>query len=72
MVNAGSGNNALYDSGTNNTIVLPGANQGYDDIFGYILTNSDMLDMRGLLGSTSWNGDSGTLGNYLSVTRLGQ
>jgi hypothetical protein len=71
VANAGGGNNTLYDSGTNNTIVLPDANQGYDDIFGYVLQNGDLLDMRGLLGSTSWNGDSGTIGNYLSVTQSG-
>ena len=71
VVDAGSGDNTLYDSGTNSTIALPGANQGYDDIFGYVLQNGDLLDLRGLLGSTSWDGDSGTIGNYLSMTQAG-
>jgi Ca2+-binding RTX toxin-like protein len=71
VVNAGAGNNALYDSGTNNTIVLPAANQGYDDIYGYMMTNGDKFDMRGLLASTSWNGDLATIGNYVAVTPSG-
>lgn len=71
VVNAGAGNNALYDSGTNNTIVLPGANQGYDDIYGYMMTNGDRFDLRGLLASTSWNGELATIGNYVSVTPSG-
>jgi hypothetical protein len=71
VVNAGAGNNTLYDSGTNNTIVLPGANQGYDDIYGYMMTNGDKFDLRGLLASTSWNGDVATIGKYVSVTPSG-
>ena len=71
VVDTGAGNNTLYDSGTNNTIVLPGANQGYDDIYGYMMTNGDKFDLRGLLASTNWNGDVATIGNYVSVTPSG-
>ena len=69
VIDAGSGNNTLYDSGSNNTIVLPGANQGTDNIYGYMMSNGDKLDLRGLLGSTSWDGSANTLGNYLSVSQ---
>jgi hypothetical protein len=71
VVNAGGGSNVLMDSGTNNTIVLPGANQGYDDVLGYMMTNGDTFDLRGLLASTSWNGDPTTLGNFVSVAPSG-
>ena len=71
VVNAGGGSNQLYDSGTANTLVLPGAGQGYDDIFGYLMTNGDTFDARGLLAGTGWNGDAATIGNYLSVTQSG-
>ncbi len=71
VVNAGAGVNTLYDSGTNNTIVLPAAGQGTDNIYGYMMTNGDKFDLRTLLGSTSWNGELSTIGNYLSVTQSG-
>jgi serralysin len=71
VVNAGSGNNTLFDSGTDNTIALPTANQGYDDIYGYVMQNGDTLDLSNLLANTSWNGDTATIGNYLSVTQSG-
>jgi hypothetical protein len=71
VIDAGGGTNTLYDSGSNNTIVLPGADQGTDNIYGYMMSNGDKLDLRGLLGSTSWDGAANTLGNYLSVSQSG-
>ena len=69
-INAGNGSNQISDSGSGNTIVLPSAfgGQAHDDIFGYVLQNGDLLDMRSLLGSTQWNNNAATLGNYLQVS----
>ena len=47
VINAGAGSNVLMESGGNNTIVLPAANKGIDDIFGYVMTNVDKFDLRG-------------------------
>ncbi|MBV9247642.1 MAG: type I secretion C-terminal target domain-containing protein, partial [Acetobacteraceae bacterium] len=67
VINAGGGNNMLADSGNNNTIVLPGANKGYDDVYGWVMTNGDTFDLRGLLASTKWNGSTSAIKQYVSV-----
>ncbi len=70
IVNAGSGSNEIDDSGSGNTIVLPGTfgGAGHDDIFGYVLQNQDILDMRSMLAGTQWNHTDATLGNFLRVS----
>ncbi len=70
-IDAGSGNNMLGESGGGNTIVLPGAGLGYDDIYGYVMTNSDVFDLRPLLASTKWTGSSSTIGSFVSMTLAG-
>ena len=70
-INAGTGNNALYDSGSSNKIVMPGPGQGFDDIYGSVLSNGDMLDFKTALKATAWNGSAASLGNYLRVTMSG-
>ena len=70
VVNAGAGSNRLLDSGSNNTLVL-GASGGYDDIYGYVMTNGDKFDLRSLLAQTSWNGDLASIGNFLKVATSG-
>jgi hypothetical protein len=65
VIDAGSGTNMLYDSGSNNTIVLPAA--GQDDLYGNTLGNGDVFDLRSLLAQTAWDGSDSTLSNFLSV-----
>ena len=68
VINAGSGQNVLQDSGSNSTIVLPGANQGNDNIYGWVLQNGDKLDLRQALSGTSWQqGDLASIGNFVKV-----
>jgi hypothetical protein len=66
-IDAGAGNNHLEDSGNNNTIVLPGANQGSDDLYGWVTQNGDTFDLRPLLAQTGWNGDPNSIGNFVQV-----
>ena len=70
VINAGSGTNNIEDSGSGNRIIMP-AIGGFDDVFGYVLQNSDMLDFRAALSKTTWNGSNATLGNFLKVTMSG-
>ena len=53
---AGAGHNYLDDSGSANTIVMPGAGKGMDDIFGYVLQNGDKLDFRAQRHGLRWQG----------------
>ncbi len=64
---AGSGSDTIADSGTNNRIVLAKAGSGVADLYGYVLSNGDTLDLRSLLASTSWNGSTSTLSNYIQL-----
>jgi hypothetical protein len=50
---------------------MPGPGAGFDDIFGYVLQNSDVLDFRAALATTGWDGSQSTLGNFLHVTMAG-
>jgi len=50
---------------------MPGAGQGFDNIFGYVLQNSDTLDFRAALAGTSWNGSQSTLGNVVHLATSG-
>jgi hypothetical protein len=68
VVDAGVGTNEIYDSGSNNQIVLPQAGHGFDNIFGYVLQNNDLLDLRPLLAGTQWNGTQALIGDYVNVT----
>jgi len=70
-INAGAGSNTLMDSGSNNTIVLPVANQGFDDIFGYVTMNGDKLNLAQTLAGTSWNGNTDLLANFIKLTTSG-
>jgi hypothetical protein len=69
VINAGAGNNMLFDSGSNNTVVLPAT--GYDDLYGYMLTNGAKFDLRSLLAHTSWQGDLASIGNFIKVATSG-
>ena len=71
VIDAGAGSNTLQDSGSDNRIVMPGAGQGFDNIFGYVLQNSDTLDFRAALAGTSWNGSQSTLGNFVHLATSG-
>jgi serralysin len=70
-IDAGGGNNRLDDSGSNSTIVLPGAGQGNDDIYGWVMQNGDTFDLRSLLAQTSWNGNAGSIGDFVHVNMAG-
>jgi Ca2+-binding RTX toxin-like protein len=65
LINAGPGNNVLQETGSNNMIVLPSGGDGYDDIFGKVLTNGDMFDLRPML--TNWNGNLASIGNFVKL-----
>jgi len=67
VVNAGLGVNTISDGGTGNTFALPKSGGTYN-FFGYVLQNSDLLDLRPLLAATSWNGAQATLANFLNTT----
>ena len=67
VVNAGPGVNMISDSGNGNTFVLP-ASGGTDNIFGYVLQNNGLFDLRPLLAATTWNGSQATVGHYLQTT----
>jgi hypothetical protein len=66
-INIGVANTWINDSGTYNTIKLSEAGQGVAVISGNIFSRGTKLDLRTLINSTSWNGDSKTLGNYLKI-----
>jgi Ca2+-binding RTX toxin-like protein len=68
LINAGPGNNVLQETGSNNTIVLPSGGNGYDDIFGKVLTNGDTFDLRPML--TNY-GDLASIGNFVKLTANG-
>ena len=70
VIDAGGGSNKLFDSGSNNTLVV-GSHGGYDDIYGYTLSNGDKFDLRSLLAQTSWKGDIASIGNFLKVSTSG-
>jgi hypothetical protein len=70
-IDAGAGNNQIEDSGSGNIIVLPGAGQGNDDVFGWTLQNGDSFDLRPLLSQTGWNGDPASIGDFVQVAMAG-
>lgn len=69
-VDAGGGTNEIDDSGSGNTIVLPQGGAGFDNIFGSILQNNDVLDLRFMLAGTQWDGSQASLGNYVAVQTM--
>jgi len=71
VINAGAGQNVLQDSGSNNTIVLPGANQGFDNVYGYMMQNGDKFDLRQALSGTGWKGDMASIGNFVKIAQNG-
>jgi hypothetical protein len=70
-IDAGAGNNQIEDSGSGNIIVLPGAGQGSDDVFGWTLQNGDSFNLRPLLSQTGWNGDPASIGDFVQVAMAG-
>lgn len=66
VVNAGAGHNTIQDNGSYNRLVMPAAGSGYDEIYGNVLNNHDLLDFRTLLAATTWNGRS-NLSSWLQV-----
>jgi len=70
-INAGGGHNSLYDSGDTNTIVMPGAGQGRDDIYGHVLQNGDKFNFTAALKATSWDGLTSDIGSFLHVKMSG-
>ena len=74
-INLGTGPHFLYlgAASTNDTITAPtpsvGATPNFVDIFNFAAT--DKLDFTAALGSTNWNGNAATVGNYLSVATSG-
>ena len=67
LVDAGIGWNTIKDNGSNNTLVLHAATGIRQDLYGAILTNGDVLDVRNVLGATNWNGSASTVASYITV-----
>jgi hypothetical protein len=72
VVTAGAGTNWIEDSSGNNRIVLPQAGQGFDDIYGDVLQQNDMLDLRPMLAATAWKGNRATIGDFVKVVAPNQ
>lgn len=62
------GSITITDNGTDNTLVIPAASQGFDDIVGDVFGNGDKLDLSKALGATTWNGALAMLGDYVHLT----
>jgi Ca2+-binding RTX toxin-like protein len=71
IIYTGNGADTIRDSGINNRIVFGKAGEGTTDIYGYVLTNNDVLDLRNTLAATTWTKDPATLANYLKITMSG-
>ena len=71
VVTGGRGNDTLHEEGGRNRIVLNPAAQGRDDIYGPVLSNGDVLDLRPALAATAWTGTAATLGEYLRIGAAG-
>jgi Ca2+-binding RTX toxin-like protein len=71
VVYLGSGADTVRDSGVNNRLVFGKAGEGTVDIYGYVLTNGDTLDLRNTLAATTWTKDPETLANYLKISMSG-
>ena len=67
----GKGSTTLYDSGSANTIRLAAAGTQETQIYGAVTSNGDMFDLRALLASTAWSGNTALLGEFLSFTSSG-
>ena len=71
VINATGGYNRITVAvGTGDTIVMPGASGGFDEI-GLINGASTALDFRAALATTDWSGNAADLGNYISVASSG-
>ena len=71
-VNLIGGTETITDTGSGNTYVLPPAGKGIDVFTSNVLKGSAMLDLRQALKTTTWDGTSGSAGNYLKVTDSAQ
>src|SRR5208337_3464984 len=71
VVNAGGGHNIITDTGSGNTLVMPDAGAGFDEIFAGVGSLIDTIDLRPLLAATSWNGSASTLHDYFKVKTVG-
>jgi hypothetical protein len=69
VVDAGSGSNTIEDSGSANTLVMPA--KGLDDVFGYVIQNGDTIDLQPALKAADWDGQQGTLSNFVHVSVSG-
>ena len=70
-VDGGAGDDIIHDDNGNNTIVLNAAYQGTDYIYGNVMTNGDLFDLRQALAGSTWNQDVSTLSNYLHASAIG-
>jgi len=70
-VNAGGGMNFITGGSGNDTFFTPVAGTGSDMISNFSLTNGDVLNLKAALTATTWNQQSSTLGQYLTVTETG-
>jgi hypothetical protein len=64
-VDPGAGSDGITDKGGNNTFVLNKVGQGFDTIFGNVLANGDLFDLRAALAGTSWQKDVTPLSDYV-------
>jgi hypothetical protein len=43
---------------------------GSDDIFGYVMQNHDIFDLRSTLAGTKWNGSVATIGDFIHISTV--
>ncbi len=54
----------LYDTGLDNTLIFPTA--GAVTLTGNTANNGDTFDLRAVMATTNWDGNTGDLGSYLT------
>jgi hypothetical protein len=67
IVSLSGGADAVTDTGSGNTYILPAAGNGSDTLTSDILTTGDTLDLKTALAAINWNRAASTLSGYLSV-----
>ncbi len=67
VVQPGPGPHTLVVSGVGNTIVVPKPGLGFLDIFGPMLSATNLLDFSQALSAAGWSGSQATLGQIVQV-----
>jgi hypothetical protein len=66
-----AGSSVVDASAGNETLTLPGVGSPPETITGFGLSNGDVLDLHKLLAGSAWNGDPGTIANFVGLSADG-